>query len=350
VDHCHATEPARDASKAARRQLTIAVGLCSVFVVGEALGGWLSGSLAIMGDAAHMFSDLASFGLSLFVLWLSDKPASKKLTFGYYRAETLGALATLVIIWYVTGVLVYMAVARLATGDFEIHGTAMLATSAAAVVFNVFLGLTLHGGLAACRSRGGGHGAGGERSNGVGHGHSHGASHGHSHGPGEHGGGQQINIRAALIHVLGDLLQSIGVLVSSIVIHFQPEAKAADPACTLVFAAIVVVTTVPVLRDVVSTLLEGRPEGLDYDQVLEDLLGVQEVHQVHSLHLWALAVDVPCLSAHLTTAPGSDHDAIRARAAAMLRSKHQIFRSTLQVETHQAQVMAGCARCHHPPR
>lgn len=337
VDHCHGVEPARDASKAATRQLSIAVVLCGVFVVGEVLGGYLSGSLAIMGDAAHMFSDLASFGLSLFVLWLGEKKPKKSMTFGYYRAEALGALATLVIIWYVTGILVYLAIKRISTGEFELHSSAMLIVATCAVIFNVFLGITLHGGLAICRL------PHGHSHSGGGGGHQHLGGHDHSHGGAD---GRQINIRAALIHVLGDLLQSIGVLISSMLIKFCGEDyKLADPICTLVFACIVVMTTIPVLRDTVTILLEGKPHRLNYDLIYEDLLSVKEVHRVHSLHLWSLTADLPCLSAHLTTSPGADQEVIRAQVNRILRNKHQVYRTTIQVEVHQAQVMSECERC-----
>ena len=138
-----------------------------------------SGSLAIMGDAAHMFSDLASFGVSLAVIYIGDKKPTKRMTFGFHRAEALGALATLCIIWYVTGILVYLAVKRIQDQDFEIHDTTMLVVATAAVAFNILLGLTLHG---VC---------------GLGHGHSHagGVGHGHSHGEGGESTHRHINIR-----------------------------------------------------------------------------------------------------------------------------------------------------------
>ena len=259
-EHCHGLEPVRDSGKVARRQLALATLLCTVFVTGEVVGGWVSGSLAIMSDAAHMFSDLASFGVSLLVLYVSERKATKKMTFGYHRAEALGALATLCIIWYVTGILVYLAVRRIHDNDFEIHETAMVVVASCAVVFNILLGLILHG---VC---------------GLGHGHSHGGGHGHGHGHGAGGDTKHINIRAAAIHVLGDLLQSIGVLISSVLIKcFGPEFKIADPICTLVFAVIVVVTTFTVLRDTLAILLEGAPPGLKYDVVATDLASIGDV-------------------------------------------------------------------------
>ena len=313
-EHCHGLEPVRDSGKVARRQLALATLLCTVFVTGEVVGGWVSGSLAIMSDAAHMFSDLASFGVSLLVLYVSERKATKKMTFGYHRAEALGALATLCIIWYVTGILVYLAVRRIHDNDFEIHETAMVVVASCAVVFNILLGLILHG---VC---------------GLGHGHSHGGGHGHSHGAG--GDTKHINIRAAAIHVLGDLLQSIGVLISSVLIKcFGPEFKIADPICTLVFAVIVVVTTFTVLRDTLAILLEGAPPGLKYDVVATDLASIGDVVSthlpslsaliiilfarqvsVHSLHIWSLTADIPVLSVHLTTKQDADHNIIRNEA------------------------------------
>ena len=177
--HCHVVEKERESTKQAYKRLSIACILCFLFVIGEMLGGYYSGSLAIMTDAAHMFSDFASFGISLFAIWMSGKRPRKSMTYGFYRAEAMGALATVVIIWYVTGILTYLAIERLKTGSFEIHDNAMVAVASAAVVFNITLGLVLHG---VCFSNVTGF-----------HGHSHGGhgrleeegdvpAHAHSHG------------------------------------------------------------------------------------------------------------------------------------------------------------------------
>jgi len=331
VDHCHGLEPTRDASLLARKQLGLATILCTVFVVGEVVGGYYSSSLAILGDAAHMFSDLASFGISLFVLWLSNKKPKKTMTYGYQRAEALGALATLCIIWYVTGILVYLAVRRIHDQDFEIHDNYMIMVASAAVIFNVLLGITLHG---VCK---------------IPHAHSHGGHHGHSHGDNEDGSSNarhHINIRAALIHVLGDLLQSIGVLFSSLLIKFfGDDFKIADPICTLIFAGIVVVTTFNVLKDTLTILLEGTPSNIDYDSVYHDLQNIKEVYKVHSLHIWSLTADLPVLSVHIASSPAADMEQIRAEANKMLRKKYKIYRTTLQVEHYNAQAMGSCEKC-----
>merc|ERR1719295_1336511 len=153
------------------------------------------------------------------------------------------------------------------------------------VFFNIFLFFTLHGGLPICRLPHGGGGRGGgdfglgkiERRRRVGEkrgggggegGHQHlgGEQHGHSHGGGE---GGQVNIRAALFHVLTDFLQSIGVLVSSILIHFKPSWKLADPLCTLIFGIFALISTLPTIWKLLKTLLESTPENLCYDEVHE---------------------------------------------------------------------------------
>ena len=197
-----------------------------------------------------------------------------------------------------TGILVYLAVRRIHDNDFEIHGTAMVIVASCAVAFNILLGLILHG---VC---------------GLGHhhGHSHGGvkHHGHEHGE----GGQHINIRAALVHVLGDLLQSVGVLISSVLITvFGESFKIADPICTLVFAVIVVMTTLSVLRDTLAILLEGAPAGVSYDAITADLAGLAGVVSVHSLHIWSLTADIPVLSVHLTVKEeAGDTERVRGEA------------------------------------
>jgi len=317
---CPHTNPGRQRTRRARQQLAAATLLCALFVTGEAVGGWYSGSLAIMGDAAHMLGDLASFGLSLVVLWLADKPPTKRMTWGFHRVEALGALATLCIIWFILGILGYLAISRLYTGKFEIHSTAMLVVAAAAVCFNLLLGLTLHGAFKLPHS----------------HSHSQVSKNG---GREEEEGwvGNQINIRAALIHVLGDLLQSMGVLISSLCIKFWGEtAKVADPACTLIFIVIVLATSLPVLWDSLAILLNAAPARLSYDTIEADLLGLKQVEQVHSLHLWSLTVGLPVVSCHLATVPGADQDRVRSEAQRLLRTKHCVYRITIQVEPYIA--------------
>lgn len=176
------------------------------------VGGYLSNSLAIATDAAHLLTDFASFMISLLSLWIATRPATRRMSFGWYRSEVIGALTSVLLIWIVTGILVYLAIQRVIEEDFEIDTFMMLITSGLGVLVNLMyafyfffnyklatkinllfnrMGLTLHQ-----------------------HGHTHGGGSSHSHD-------QNINVRAAFIHVIGDFLQSLGVFVAALVIYFR---------------------------------------------------------------------------------------------------------------------------------
>jgi len=135
------------------------------------------------------------------------------------------------------------------------------------------------------------------------------------------------------------------VLVSSILIHFKPSWKLADPLCTLIFGIFALVSTLPTIWKLLKTLLESTPENLCYDEVHDTLSKVRGVVGVHSLHLWSLSAPVVCLTVHLTTKPGEDLEGVRTRAAAVVRAKHKINKLTIQVETHQQAVEADCLEC-----
>ena len=307
VDHCHSSSlndnlTKKLAARKAKRQLIAACILCCLFIAGEVVGGKISNSLAIMSDAAHMTSDFATFCVSLFSIWMGEKAARKSYTFGFHRAEAVGALLTIMIIWFVTGILFFLACSRLHSGDFTVEPDSMMVVAGCAVVFNIVLGVLLHG---------------------APHGHTHGGGGGHSHTKGDmnhnhsHVGEpntdkrralqkaneRHLNIRAALIHVLGDLLQSVGVLISSIIIKIFPSAKNADPVCTIIFSVIVMCTTTQVLRDVVRILMEGHPKGYSYDEIHNALMGINNVVRVHDLRVWSLTNDQVVLTVHLAVNP-----------------------------------------------
>ena len=306
VDHCHSSSlndnlTKRIEAKKAKRQLIGACILCSLFIAGEIVGGKISNSLAIMSDAAHMTSDFATFCVGLFSIWMGEKPARKSFNYGFYRAEAVGALLTIMIIWFVTGILFFLACSRLHSGDFTVEPDSMMVVAGCAVVFNIVLGVLLHGAPHA-HSHGGG-----------GHSHAKGdMNHNHSH-VGEpmtdkrralqKAKERHLNIRAALIHVLGDLIQSIGVLISSIIIKVFPSAKNADPICTIIFSIIVICTTTQVLRDVVRILMEGHPKGYAYDEIHNALMGIKNVVRVHDLRVWSLTNDQVVLTTHLAVNP-----------------------------------------------
>ncbi|XP_035447300.1 zinc transporter 2 isoform X4 [Spodoptera frugiperda] len=344
--HCHRTRN-EEIDKRARRKLIIASILCVIFMIGEIVGGYLSNSLAIATDAAHLLTDFASFMISLFSLWVSSRPATRRMPFGWYRAEVIGALTSVLLIWVVTGVLVYMAVQRVIYKQFEINATVMLITSAVGVAVNLIMGLTLH-------QHGHSHGGGG-------HGHSHGgnnpvlnnkeradsdaesAASGHAHAHAQ----ENINVRAAFIHVLGDFLQSFGVLIAAIVIYFEPSWSLVDPICTFLFSVLVLITTFNIIKDTLLVLMEGSPRGVDFQEVANTFLSLPGVLRVHNLRMWALSLDKTALSAHLAIRAGVSPQKVLEEATRLVHDKYNFFEMTLQIEEFN-DGMEDCSQCKMP--
>ncbi|XP_061115262.1 proton-coupled zinc antiporter SLC30A2-like [Conger conger] len=349
--HCHGNQVASSESykkTLARKKLCMASIICLVFMIGEVIGGYLAHSLAIMTDAAHLLTDFGSMLVSLFSLWVSSRPPTKTMSFGWHRSEILGALVSVMSIWIVTGVLLYLAVQRIVDRDYEIDGHVMLVTSACAVGVNVIMAYILH---QPSSSHGHTHGSGYRRLNVERESHvhlgreSHVAVHNHSHGfLGDHG---NTSVRAAFIHVVGDLLQSMGVLVAATIIYFQPEYKIADPLCTFLFSVFALGTTVSVLRDVIRILMEGVPHGVEFNMVKEALLSLKTVKGVHSLHLWALTQSHSLLSTHLAIEPSSDHQSVLQEATELLQTSFGFLSTTIQLELY-SQDMDHCAQCQDP--
>uniref|UniRef100_A0A8B9WI00 Proton-coupled zinc antiporter SLC30A8 n=1 Tax=Bos mutus grunniens TaxID=30521 RepID=A0A8B9WI00_BOSMU len=208
----------------AKWKLRAASGGCLVFMIAEVVGGHVAGSLAVITDAAHLLIDLTSFLLSLFSLCLSSKPPSKRLNFGWCRADPW-ALLSILCIWVVTGVLVSLACERLLYPNYQIQATLMIIVSSCAVAANTIV--ILHQKCPA-----------------------------HNHKEVQ----ANASVRAAFVHTLGDLFQSIGVLTSALIIYFKPEYKMADPICTFVFSGLVLASTVTLLKDFSILLMEGRSD------------------------------------------------------------------------------------------
>ncbi|XP_040321540.1 proton-coupled zinc antiporter SLC30A2 isoform X5 [Herpailurus yagouaroundi] len=230
--------------------------------------------------------------------------------------EILGALLSVLSIWVVTGVLVFLAVERLISGDYEVEGGTMLITSGCAVAVNIIMGLTLHQ---------------------SGHGHSHDTSQ------------QQENpsVQAAFIHVVGDFLQSLGILVAAYILYFKPEYKYVDPICTFLFSILVLGTTLTILRDVILVLMEGTPKGVDFTAVRDLLLSVEGVEALHSLHIWALTVSQPVLSVHIAIAQNADAQVVLKAASTCLQGKFHFHTMTIQIEDY-SEDMKDCQACQGP--
>ncbi|NXS40885.1 ZNT8 protein, partial [Balaeniceps rex] len=329
--HCHgysqAYENRKREQRQARRKLCVASVICIFFMIAEITGEYIAGSLAVITDAAHILVDLTSFLISLFSLWLASKPPTKQLTFGWHRAEILGALMSVIIVWMVTGVLTYLASMRLLHPNYDIDATVMLITSACAVLANILLSLILHQ---------------------AGHGHGHRAqAREHVSAPAEKAALSNASLRAAFVHTIGDLFQSISVLISALIIFFKPEYKIADPICTFVFSIFVLATTITILRDILIVLMEGTSKGFPYDAVKARILAVEKVESVHNLHVWSLTMNQTILSAHVATADTADSQKILRDITQALFEHYSFHSITVQIESGEDQ-KRDCVFCQEP--
>lgn len=384
--------PLTASAQRAQRKLQLACACSLLFMCAEIVGGFLAGSLAIMTDAAHLLSDVAGFCISLFAIWIGTMPASKRLSFGFGRAEVIGAVTSVLFIWVLTGVLVYAAVERFIecigpNPKERVNGKLMFIVACIGLVVNLALMQILghghshggggghghsHGGSAPAiedhgHSHSGGHGhAHGEKKK-SGHGHSHGGSssdsdsdggHGHAHGSGHghsHGGAdleagqnkspetrkqlENINIQAAYIHALGDFIQSVGVCIAGALIWWKPTWQIADPIATFIFSVLVLGTTVGIVRDSIHVLMEGTPDGIHPDEIERGLRACQSVVEIHDLHIWSLSAGLPSLSVHLI----SDDAETALHAAQHFLLSMGITHTTIQVEKTQSIYPRNCS-------
>uniref|UniRef100_A0A8R1TZP7 Uncharacterized protein n=2 Tax=Onchocerca TaxID=6281 RepID=A0A8R1TZP7_ONCVO len=332
----------------AERSLYAVSAVTILFIILELLGGYFANSLALMSDAGHMISDLLSFCVSITAIKLAQKKPTKRLPFGYYRAEILGALVSVIMIWALTAILVYAAIERIIQQDFDVDVTVMLYTAAISVLFNVIMGLILHFGKSTHSHFGMSHNHGGERTFPIDQ--EEGICKIYRNDmkdqdtntniiktmdPNSHNHNlfklDNINIRAAFVHVLGDLLQSLSVLTAALIIKFT-DYPLADPICTFLFSILVVVTSFPVARDSVLILMEASPKHINVDKLYNELCAIDGVRDIHSLRVWSLTMDKVAISVHLDTEKSCDSNHVVHEANEKLKHKHGIHFITVQVQ------------------
>ncbi|CAN1309552.1 Metal tolerance protein A2 [Linum perenne] len=303
------------------RKLLMAVGFCVLFMAVEVVGGIKANSLAILTDAAHLLSDVAAFAISLFSLWAASWEANPRQSYGFFRIEILGALVSMQIIWLLTGIIVYEAIVRLIYNTGEVDGFLMFLVAAFGLVVNVIMAFLLG------HDHGHGHGHG--------HGHDHGHSHGHDHG---HGHEKQqkkkknINVEGAYLHVLGDSIQSVGVMIGGGIIWYKPEWKIVDLICTLFFSVIVMGTTIKMLRNVLEVLMESTPREIDATKLEKGILEMEEVVAIHELHIWAITVGKVLLACHVKVRPEANADLVLDSVVNYIRREYNISHVTIQIE------------------
>jgi cobalt-zinc-cadmium efflux system protein len=299
-DHAHHhAEPALPGSRGRQRRLLATLLVTATIMFAEVVGGWLSGSLALLADAGHMLTDVLALVVAFAAVTLGQRPADPRRTYGYRRLEILAALANGVALVAVSGSIVYEALQRW-NDPTAVDVTTMAAVAALGLGANL-VSLWL---------------LGRERSD--------------------------LNMRAAFLHILGDTLSSVGVLVVAGLIAFTGWVRL-DPVLSLGIALVIVVTSFTLLRDVVEVLLEAAPRGIDTEKVRKSIVTVAGVDQVHDLHVWSIASGMAALSAHVVVKdPGQDAHGVLLAIQTRLRQEYAIDHSTLQVERHGEEHCGGC--------
>jgi cobalt-zinc-cadmium efflux system protein len=274
-----------------RRPLVIALAIITIFFVVELIGAYISNSLALLADAAHMLTDVAAIGLALFAMWLAGRATRPERTFGYLRAEILAAVVNAVSLIVLAMYIFWEAWGRLQEPP-EVESRPLLAVAIAGLLANIAAAWVL--------SRGGGH-----RDN--------------------------LNTRGAFLHVLGDLLGSVATILAALVIAFTGW-YIADPILSVLIGGLVVFGAWSLLRESVDVLLEAAPRGVVVADVRQAMNAVPGVDGVHDLHVWTVTSGLTALSAHVETANIAGWEECMKTLAAMLREKFGIAHVTLQPE------------------
>lgn len=284
-DHSH---DAPAAPRAAGRSMVFALGLTLTFALVELIGGWWSGSLALIGDAGHMVTDTLALGMGAIAARLSRAPPSWRHTFGLQRAEVLGALLNGVFMLGVVAWIGYEAVKRLIE-PVAVQGPAVIAIAAAGLVINLVVLRVLHGGE------------------------------------------QTFNTRGAILHVMGDLLGSIAALASGTIILLTGWTPA-DPILSLVIGGLILVSTWRLLQETVHVVMEGVPAHIDLREVGERMLATAGVRDIHDMHVWTIASGHYALAAHVRIDDLDQWPELLARLERFLNDTFGIDHVTLQPE------------------
>lgn len=272
----------------ATRRLAWVLALTAGFAIIEVVGGLLSNSLALLADAGHMLTDIMALALALLAAWAARRPPDSSRTYGYQRTEILAALINGVALIVIAIFILVEAWKRFAHPP-EVDFRLMAGVALGGLLVNV-AGLLILGG---------------------------------------HGRG--LNVRAAYLHVLGDLLGSVGALVAAgLIAGFGWHL--ADPVASVVIGCIIVVSAVRLVLASVNVLLESVPEHLDLQEVRRCLAETSGVAEVHDLHLWSLGGETPLLTAHLVLDHSKPADAVLRLATETLVERFGIAHSTLQIE------------------
>jgi cobalt-zinc-cadmium efflux system protein len=267
----------------------IALGINGAMLVAEAVGGVLTGSLAVLADAGHLLSDVGSIGLALFAAALAARPAAGRMTFGYQRSEILAALVNGLLLVVVAIAVAYAAIGRL--GDPPaIDGLGVLGLGLLGLFGNVAATVVL---------------ARGER--------------------------EDVNLEGVLRHSAADALGSLGVVLAGAFV-LAGGSSIVDPVVSLAIAVLILLSSWRLISEPVGVLMEAAPAGLDVDAAGAAICAEDGVRSVHDLHIWTVTSGFGALAAHVVVSPECDRDLVRRRIELLLHERFEIDHTTLQME------------------
>jgi cobalt-zinc-cadmium efflux system protein len=274
-----------------RKSLLLAFLLITAFMIVEFIGGIISNSLALLSDAGHMLSDSASLFLSVLAMWLAAKPATATKTYGYKRTEILAALIngiTLVVI----SIYIFIEAYDRFFHPQPVASVSMMTIATIGLLVNIIAAWILL--------------RGGDTS-------------------------ENLNVRSAFLHVLGDMLGSVGAIVAGFLIWLFGWTVA-DPIASVIVAVLILASAWRVIRDSVNVLMEGVPAGLNVDEMRNALLAIEGVSDVHDLHVWIVTSGFPSLSCHIVVQNLSQSCNVLRAANRMFKEQFHITHTTIQIE------------------
>lgn len=290
-DHSHSHKDHNHAHNANKRALTISFILIAGFMFVEFIGGYFTNSLALISDAGHMLSDAVALGLSLSALIFGARAATSSKTYGYKRTEILAALLNGVVLVLLSAFIFKEAIERL-TAPPQVMGTGMIIISVIGLLINIVVAWILH---------------------------SQGSTQ------------DNLNIRSAFMHVIGDLLGSVGAIIAAVLIIFFGW-YIADPIASMIVSMLVLYSGWNILKESINILMEAKPSDIDTDKIVGFLKSLEGVENIHDLHIWMITSEFLSMTVHLEVSPTADRDIILEKAKRFIGKEIGINHLTIQIE------------------
>jgi len=295
-DHSHGPGHSHSHGKNANKQaLKLSFFIITAYMIVEAVGGFITNSLALISDAGHMLSDATALGLSYVAMTFGERKASEFKTFGYKRFEVLAAFLNGLTLIAISLYIFWEAYRRFSQPP-EVMSSGMIVIASIGLLVNIIAAFILMKG----------------------------------------GRSENLNIRSAFLHVIGDLLGSVGAIAAALLIMFFGW-DLADPIASVAVAILIIVSAYRVTRDSIHILMEGAPTHINVSDVRDKLGSIPNVIEVHDLHVWAISSDIPSLSCHIVVNDLHNSLTVMKEAKSRLENQFKIKHTTIQIDTPETQ-------------